>query len=888
MAQHKKKHPSRKAPKVSHSKETANKNKIWVIVGFSIVLLLVAGLVLYRYVPEGVFGKAVGEPLQAGVTYLKYFAHGTDVFKIQYTGTASNYGTLSVEHVLASGKFETTEISDNHPYYCLLTQDNPSIKTSPWKLSCSTDSCVGQVTQSVSCLTIMRDDPNPDPEVTWKFKPPYSNQLPTPETLSPSTDVPAIIKNAWVSPTAYTCPDTLSTGRVQIAGEITQVDLAEKYYPGYVPSPGESQEFTETGKFICSGKGSGGYCGSETQNKVEPLIDLFFERFSQAFCWATATETTTSTTVSPTQLTTTTTTTFSHNYLECDAFNDGRMFPEILYSPYTDLGYKVEPGILFDTLSDDLKTKSDILKTLKDEFKSKYDPSITKNLLCAPHEEVFKPTKGLLAGKEFNLNQEVWFVCDPNTLPSTDNGYINAPGGYKKGLNAVVNIESDKYVCTNGGWQKIPLTETSCTDKIDDDYDGTIDCADSDCKNDPTCAIKENTGILCSNKADDDGDGKTDCNDADCTAAPTCQFQTVSCSPGAFATGITGKAGWWLDAVQLQCTDGQISPVAGTSKGGNAFSLKCSTGQFLTGIKYVTATYQNEVHDVKLQAICGLNVPTASAGTGGSADLSQSKEVKCPEDQVVTALKGSAGTFINTLKVVCASKEEVCKGKQDGFVVTNADDTKSLCIGGIERVCNEGEVNTALYVPGKFSALCFLGPEVLEPQWVECNTDGIKEGSGDINVFIGPSPYPINKKVLCANDIQSEMWVKCTSGIVGKELSGFKCDGVTWQPQVEICDDQKDNNGDGKVDCVDPDCAAACKVALLGDVTGDGVINTGDAIQVVRYSLGLVGFTDEQKVLANVVCGKDSAGAPIINTGDAIQIIRLALGLRGPFEACLG
>jgi hypothetical protein len=62
------------------------------------------------------------------------------------------------------------------------------------------------------------------------------------------------------------------------------------------------------------------------------------------------------------------------------------------------------------------------------------------------------------------------------------------------------------------------LTESSCTDGLDNDADGDIDCADSDCTTNTTCLESGN----CSDKLDNDIDGLTDCDDSDCTSDSAC------------------------------------------------------------------------------------------------------------------------------------------------------------------------------------------------------------------------------------------------------------------------------------------------------------------------------------------------------------------------------
>ena len=68
-------------------------------------------------------------------------------------------------------------------------------------------------------------------------------------------------------------------------------------------------------------------------------------------------------------------------------------------------------------------------------------------------------------------------------------------------------------------------TETNCADGVDNDGDGDIDCADVDCAGDPAC-----TESNCTDGVDNDGDGAIDCRDPDCSSDAAC-IETI-CDDG--------------------------------------------------------------------------------------------------------------------------------------------------------------------------------------------------------------------------------------------------------------------------------------------------------------------------------------------------------------------
>lgn len=89
-----------------------------------------------------------------------------------------------------------------------------------------------------------------------------------------------------------------------------------------------------------------------------------------------------------------------------------------------------------------------------------------------------------------------------------------------------------------------------CTNGVDDDADGQIDCADSNCSADPACSIcsingvcgsgeicwndcPTETGVACmGDGVDNDSDGTVDCADSDCSGVAICGGAESVCNDG--------------------------------------------------------------------------------------------------------------------------------------------------------------------------------------------------------------------------------------------------------------------------------------------------------------------------------------------------------------------
>ncbi len=84
--------------------------------------------------------------------------------------------------------------------------------------------------------------------------------------------------------------------------------------------------------------------------------------------------------------------------------------------------------------------------------------------------------------------------------------------------------------CTNNDVCKPPKVEI-CNNNIDDDSNGKIDCADTACVEFEACKVKPPTEI-CNNNIDDDANGKIDCADAACVSNQNCVAVTTTTEPG--------------------------------------------------------------------------------------------------------------------------------------------------------------------------------------------------------------------------------------------------------------------------------------------------------------------------------------------------------------------
>ncbi len=127
----------------------------------------------------------------------------------------------------------------------------------------------------------------------------------------------------------------------------------------------------------------------------------------------------------------------------------------------------------------------------------------------------------------------------------------NIPEGTENCSNGIDDDGDAAVDCADSDCDQDPACQAAveiCGNSFDDDGDGLVDCADSDCAAEPAC---QSTPENCGNGLDDDGDGLADCADSDCAAEPACQSTPENCS-----NGLDDDGDGFVDCSDVDCAGG--------------------------------------------------------------------------------------------------------------------------------------------------------------------------------------------------------------------------------------------------------------------------------------------------------------------------------------------
>ncbi|MEN9800707.1 MAG: hypothetical protein RL653_4404, partial [Pseudomonadota bacterium] len=420
-----------------------------------------------------------------------------------------------------------------------------------------------------------------------------------------------------------------------------------------------------------------------------------------------------------------------------------------------------------------------------------------------------------------------------------------APGRCKAGACGCPGIAED--------------TDVTCSDGIDDDCDGLIDCADPDCQaslaaagkgcdsNGKQCGKPDFNGMatcsvcsrgqpggetFCTDGQDNDCDGLADCADSDC-AGRTCGDNGKACNGSTGACECTGNGGTVQDA-ELACTDGVDNDCDGVS---DCRDTNCQPGAAGRGQGCNPAGFSGDA-GILLGFACDSAGSCSCSGNGGLAETADGGETVCNDGKDndcdglvdcaetncqavgnrpgavcndlghaasgVGALTCSAGTLgIDAGCVICTLPDGKVSeyGGTEGQTATSGA-TNPTCGDGVDNDCS-GPIDCA--DPNCTGLPCDL-------KGGKCTVNGAcacvkTEPGGETSCFDGVD-NDCDGKVDC--DDTNCVGLSCT--IIGSTARGIclgtqGC-GCPGQPEDGgiTCSDNADNDCDGKADCEDPDC----------------------------------------------------------------------------------
>ena len=385
-------------------------------------------------------------------------------------------------------------------------------------------------------------------------------------------------------------------------------------------------------------------------------------------------------------------------------------------------------------------------------------------------------------------------------------------------------------------------TPESCTNGRDDNCNGLVDCVDPACYANPACNCTGRTPQpeICNDHVDNDCNGKTDCQDSACFANAACS----NCHPEICTDTVDNDCNGLIDCADPAC----------------AFAPNCAPTQEICDngkdddhnglIDCEDPACKNNQRCDALHEFCNTALPISASGTwtGNTTGFVNRNKGICG---------GDAGEAVFRLIITQPSKVRLDTiGSQFDSVMYIREGN---CGAGRELACDDDTggnhnalINLPILYPGTYYV--FVDGFAVDPRF------GPDEGPYVLNVSITQNPPEI-----CDNGLDDDgnHLIDCADPACTNVGRCLNCNGgqpPTPELGVGRCTDGRDNDCDGKADCVDDDCHASkyytTECCNGRDDNGNGIIDE-DACRCAssaNCSNGNFCFTHADEFTCNPPC----------------------------------
>ncbi len=357
----------------------------------------------------------------------------------------------------------------------------------------------------------------------------------------------------------------------------------------------------------------------------------------------------------------------------------------------------------------------------------------------------------------------------------------------------------------------------------------------------------------CTNGTDDDGDGAIDCADSDCAANAACQ--TSACTaPVALACGAS-LSGTTVGKSTLFTTYGSCTSNWTEAGGEIAYSIRPASGAGVT-INVTMGSANTDLDVFLMMGTCGNSGCSASSAN----DAGQAETISFTADgstyYLLVDTFANAGTFtiaatctggtpvenctngpdddgdgrIDCADADCASDascqstSENCTNNidDDGDGLVDCDDAdcrfvtvcataEEICGNGIDDDadsfvdCDDADCNGHEYCSGSSNEICNNGLDDDGDGYVDCYDTDCATASA--------CPIPVEQ---CTNGVDDD-----GDGFVDCADADCRTHSACDTEGFEICNNGIDDNGDGKVDCGDSSCVSFYLCSLVKSQPAD-------------------------------------------------------------------